>query len=63
MPKLASRGNETHWYKWQVSIRNSDKTQMLRSLNIGHMPLDSIGNLALKNLGTTITNRPPGAMD
>jgi hypothetical protein len=31
-PKLASRDSETHCYKWQASIGDSDKTEMLRSL-------------------------------
>jgi hypothetical protein len=61
VPNIASRGNESHWYNWQVSIGDSDKSKMLRSLNIGHMPLDSIGNLALKNLGATMVKGGLGA--
>jgi len=26
LQKLAFRANETHWYKWQVSIGDSGKT-------------------------------------
>jgi hypothetical protein len=39
---------------WERSLRNW--------LNIGDMPLDSIGNLVLEDLGATMVNGGPGAL-